>query len=159
MLFATRLLAVIFSLCFFSLGASAQANGSDEWLVTPHEAVLYQGEDAFNSPKPFRTRSLGPTIQVLQPLAVSDLKVKSPFPIAVLFKGLSDAPIDPSSFKVLYGTFKLDITDRITKHVKVGRDGFSFDQAKIPAGKHRLILQIQDEKKRLAERELKVEVE
>ena len=67
--------------------------------------------------------------------------------------------IDPASFKVLYGGFKLDITSRITKFVKVTKDGFAMDNAQIPAGKHRLTLQVQDEMKRMAERELRVEVE
>ncbi len=136
-----------------------QVPDSEGWLVTPHEALVYKGEDAFHAPPPLRTRSVAPVIQIVQPVPVTNLKVKSPFPIAVQFKGLSDASIVPATFKVLYGTFKLDITERITKYVTVGKEGFNFDQAKIPTGKHRLILQIQDEKKRIAERELNVEVE
>lgn len=158
----------LFSWCVLVLAGAVNAQDSEsgtkkdflnDWLVTPQEALAYQGEDAFNAPTPLRTRSVAPLIQIVQPVPVSDLKVKSPFPISVQFKGLSDALIDPKTFKVLYGTFKLDITDRITKYVKVDKEGFSFDQAKIPSGKHRLILQVQDEKKRMAERELKVEVE
>ena len=60
---------------------------------------------------------------------------------------------------MLYGAFKRDITSRITKFVKVAKEGFSMDNAQIPAGKHRLNLQVQDELKRMAERELRVEVE
>ena len=39
------------------------------------------------------------------------------------------------------------------------KDGFAMDNAQISAGKHRLTLQVQDELKRMAERELRVEVE
>ena len=59
----------------------------------------------------------------------------------------------------MYGAFKLDITNRITKFVQVTKEGFSLENAQIPVGKHRLTLQVQDEKQRVAERELRVEVE
>ena len=38
------------------------------------------------------------------------------------------------------------ITSRITKHVQVSPQGFNFDKAQIPPGKHRLTLQVQDDK-------------
>ena len=41
----------------------------------------------------------------------------------------------------------------------VTREGFTLENANIPTGKHRLILQVQDAKQRVAERELRVEVE
>ena len=130
-----------------------------DWLISPAEAVSYQGEAGFNQPAPLRARSVVPQIDILKPDPASDLKVKAPFAISVLFKGQSDAAIDPATFKVMYGALKFDITSRITKFVKVTPAGFSFDKAQIPVGKHRLILQIQDEKQRVAERELRVEVE
>ena len=79
--------------------------------------------------------------------------------LSFLFKAQSDAAIDPGTFKIMYGALKFDITSRNTKFVKVTPAGFSLDNAQIPAGKHRLTLQIQDEKQRVAERELRVEVE
>ncbi len=135
------------------------AYAQSDWLVSPAEAVSYQGEAGFNEPAPLRARALIPQIDILKPDPVSDLKVKAPFAISVLFKGQSDAAIDPATFKVMYGAMKFDITSRITKFVKVTPTGFSFDKAQIPVGKHRLILQVQDEKQRVAERELRVEVE
>jgi hypothetical protein len=59
----------------------------------------------------------------------------------------------------MYGAFKIDITQRVTAIVKVTKDGFNLDSANIPAGRHRLTLQVMDEKQRLAERELRLEVE
>ena len=100
-----------------------------------------------------------PLIDILKPEPVADLKVKAPFAIAVQFKGQLDAAIDPTTFKVMYGAFKVDITSRITKFVKVTREGFALENAQIPVGRHRLTLQIQDEKQRVAERELRLEVE
>jgi len=131
----------------------------DGWLVTSSEAIEFKGEEGFNEPAALRPRAVVPLIDILKPETGPDNKLKAPFPITVAFKGQSDAPIDPSTFKVLYGALKIDITSRITKFVKVGKDGFTLDNAQIPQGKHRLTLQVQDEKQRTAERELRVEVE
>ncbi len=129
------------------------------WLISPAEALEYRGEEGFNAQPALRPRAAVPAIDILKPEPATDLKVKAPFAITVLFKGQSDTPIDPSTFKVMYGAFKIDITSRITKFVTVTKDGFSLENAQIPPGKHRLTLQVYDEKQRLAERELRVEVE
>ena len=149
---------------FFALPAMAQMPASlqavpDGWLVTPAEAREFKGEEGFNEQAALRPRAMMPQIDIVKPEAVADMKVKAPFAISVLFKGQLDAPIDPSTFKVLYGTFKIDITSRITKFVKVTKDGFALESAKIPAGKHRITMQVTDEKQRVAEREFRVDVE
>jgi len=131
------------------------------WLVTAEEAHIYRGQDGFDEPVKRRTRAIAiaPLIEIVSPEPVNDLRVKAPFAIAVLFRGAPDAVINPTSFKVLYGALKIDITSRITKYVTVTKDGFSLADAKIPTGSHRLTLQVQDEKKRMAERELRLVVE
>ena len=129
------------------------------WLVTPGEAVEFKGEEGFYEAPALRPRALVPLIDILKPEPAADLKVKAPFAIAVQFKGQADSPIDPATFKVMYGAFKIDITARITKFVKVTTEGFNLENAQIPVGKHRLTLQVQDEKQRVAERELRFEVE
>jgi hypothetical protein len=131
----------------------------DGWLVNAAEAIEFKGEQGFLEIAALRPRAVMPQIDILKPEATQDLKVKAPFAIAVAFKPQADAAIDPATFKVMYGALKLDITSRITKFVKVTREGFALENAQIPSGKHRLTLQIQDELKRVAERELRVEVE
>lgn len=131
----------------------------DGWLVTTVEALEFKGEDGFNEQPALRARGVAPQIDILKPEPAPDLKVKAPFAISVQFIGQADAAIDPTTFKVMYGALKIDITSRITKFVKVSKDGFAMDNAQIPAGKHRLTLQVKDEKQRVAERELRVEVE
>ncbi len=130
-----------------------------DWLVSPQEAQAFRGEDGFNEPPALRARAAMPQIDILKPEPAPDLKVKAPFAINVLFKPQADAAIDPSTFKVLYGALRFDITGRITKFVKVTPTGFSLENAQIPVGKHRLTMQVQDEKQRTAERELRIEVE
>ena len=149
------LLAILGMTCRAQGGAAPPGN----WLVTPAEAVELGGEAGFNEVPALRPRAQVPLIDILKPEVVPDLKVKAPFAITVQFRGLADSPIDPGTFKVLYGALKFDITGRITKFVTVTREGFSLDNANIPVGKHRLTLQVQDSKQRVAERELRVEVE
>lgn len=60
---------------------------------------------------------------------------------------------------MMYAALRFYIASRMTKFVKVTKDGFSLENAQIPAGKHRLTMQVQDEKQRVAERELRLEVE
>ncbi len=129
------------------------------WLVSAAEAATYQGQAGYDELAALRPRAVMPSIEVAKPDAIADTKVKAPFPIVVSFRGMADAVIDPSTFRVFYGALKIDITERITKHVKVTPTGFTFDKANIPSGRHRLTLQVQDSKQRVAERELRVEVE
>jgi hypothetical protein len=104
-------------------------------------------------------RAVVPAIDILTPEPGPELKVQVPFTIAAQFTGQADSPIDPSTFKVLYGAMKYDITSKITKNASLSRDGFKIENAQIPVGKHRLTLQVQDEKRRFAERELRFQVE
>ncbi len=139
--------------------ASSTAFAQDLWLVNPDEAVKFEGEAGFMAPPGLRARAVMPLIDILQPEPVPDGKLKAPFAIAVAFRPQNDAPIDVSSFKVLYGGLKFDITSRLSQYTQINADGFKLDKANIPKGKHRLTLQIQDAKQRMAERELRIEVE
>jgi hypothetical protein len=137
----------------------AMDDAPENWLVSPAEALEYQGEEGFNERPALRMRSVIPMIDILQPQPGAEIKVKAPFTIAAQFTGQVDAPIDPSTFRVLYGAKKFDITGKITQTATITREGFKLENAQIPVGKHRLILQVQDEKRRIAERELRLEVE
>ncbi|PUE25262.1 hypothetical protein [Limnohabitans sp. Jir72] len=139
--------------------AGNAACGQDIWLVNPQEAIEFEGEAGFMAQPILRARAVMPLIDILQPESVPDGKLKAPFAIAVAFRPQNDAPIDPSSFKVLYGGLKFDITSRLTQYAHITTEGFKLENANIPKGKHRLTLQIQDTKQRLAERELRIEVE
>ncbi len=140
-------------------GPQALANAPAGWLVTAEEARRFRGEEGFNEPPALRPRAAVPQIDILKPELATNLRVKAPFPIAVMFRSQADAAIDPQTFKVMYGALKIDITNRLTGFVKVTRDGFTLDNASIPPGRHRLTLQVMDEKQRVAERELRLEVE
>jgi len=46
----------------------------------------------------------------------------------------------PESFKVLYGSWELNITNRITGKTKVTEQGLEVAQAELPTGKHKLLI-------------------
>lgn len=154
-----KYLSTLVILVAWQTGAYAQSMVKADWLISPQDAQVFKGEEGFNEPPALQARALMPIIEIIKPVPASDMKVKAPFSIDVLFKPHIDAAIDPSTFRVLYGALRVDITSRITKFVKVTAAGFSLDNAQIPIGKHRMVMQVQDEKQRVAERELKFEVE
>ena len=158
MIYVTPKHVIIFFIAIFAVIAKAQVT-TNSWLITPAEAISFQGEEGFNEPPALRPRALVPQIDIIQPQLVTDLKVKAPFAINVRFKGQDETAIDPATFKVMYGALKIDVTNRITKFVTIDKDGFFLENAQFPVGKHRLTLQIQDEKHHMAERELRLEVE
>ncbi|MES3003242.1 MAG: hypothetical protein V4787_21295 [Pseudomonadota bacterium] len=138
--------------------AHAQAD-AQSWLVSPAEAVSFGGAAAYAEPPALRPRGVVPVIDILRPEPAPDVKVKAPFGITVQFRSPADAAVEPATFKVFYGALKLDITGRITKFVTVTKEGFTLDNANIPVGRHRLTLQVQDNKQRMGERDLRFEVE
>jgi hypothetical protein len=97
-----------------------------------------------------------PSIEVRNPRLNDTLS--APFPIRIAFSAREGAEIVPASFRVYYGMLRLDITDRVLQNVKVAPAGFSVEEADIPAGSHRLLLQITDSKGRVGETTLSFRV-
>lgn len=98
-----------------------------------------------------------PFIQVVTPR--TDLgAVNAPVRIELAFETTSDARIDPASFRVLYGFLKLDLTDKVRKNAQITEKGLVAKDAAIPAGSHKLILRIADDKGRVSEQELRFSV-
>lgn len=131
----------------------------DGVLVTGAEARDFMGEAGFNETAPSRTRSLVPAIEILQPQPGADRKVATAFPISVRFRSQAGAAMVPSTLRILYGANRVDITSRIVKPGQVTPQGFSAGQVQVPPGKHLLVFQIEDERQRVAEVELRFEAE
>lgn len=128
---------------------------SAPWLITPEEARQLAAD--LDAPL-FATRAAGaPVIEVLRP-TVSETALPSPVPIELAFKPAAGASIAPESFRVFYGVFKLDLTQRLLASVKVQPDGLRVEQAAIPSGQHRLVLQVSDNQGRTGTRELRFSV-
>ncbi|CAD5373265.1 conserved hypothetical protein [Rubrivivax sp. A210] len=98
-------------------------------------------------------------IRVVSPTTVAGGGgVAAPVRIEVAFKPAPGARIVPSSFRVLYGLLKIDLTDRLRKHATVSESGVVVEQAQVPDGQHRLILQVADDQGNTAEQELRLRV-
>ncbi len=97
-----------------------------------------------------------PKIELLAPKL--DASISSPTPIQLKFSPKSPATVNTDSFKVLYGTFQIDITNRILKVAQVSPSGIDVKEASLPRGNHRLILNIQDSEGRLASRVIEFEI-
>lgn len=108
----------------------------------------------------YATKSLpmagAPSIELLSP------DVKRPLTgavnIVVRWSASDGAAIDLSTFRVLYGRLRLDVTERLAAHAKVTPTGVEAPNASLPEGSHRLIIQVADTLKRVARQEVSFEV-
>lgn len=152
--------ACLTSLCLLAAMPGACAEGFD--LVTPDD-MRQEAQAAAQRRPEVRTRSLPvsrpgqPVIEVLAPTAADDA-VTAPVRIELAFKPAPGARIVPATFRVLYGLLKLDLTERLRKHATVTEQGVVVDRAQVPAGQHRLILQVADDQGNTAEQELRLRV-
>lgn len=133
---------------------------ADGLLLVTDDEVARETSYAATVDERFVPRSVpmpgAPLIQVRSPSIVDELK--APFPIRVEFKPGEGAEVLPSTFKVYYGFLKLDITDRVVKKVRVETSGVAIEEADIPSGSHKLLLQVKDSKGRLGETALSFRV-
>lgn len=133
-------------------------------LVSPEQSSAEQQAlstaGAVGEAEPPRSRSLKPTpiIKVLSP-ALDGSTLKSPLRIELRFEPFGDVKINPASFKVLYGMLRIDLTDKIRSNARLSEAGLLAEQASIPSGSHRLLLQVADAAGRVTETELKFKVD
>ena len=97
-----------------------------------------------------------PSIELLSP------DVKRPLTgavnIVVRWSANDGASIDPSTFRVLYGRLRLDVTERLAAHARVTPSGVEAPNASLPEGSHRLLIQVADTLKRVGRHEVMLEV-
>jgi hypothetical protein len=125
-------------------------------LISAAEVEQYKGDVNENITIPLAGDE--PAIEIVRPV-VKEGKVASPVAIEVRFKPVAGKSIDPASFKLYYGAFKLDVTDRLLKTAKVTPNGFSIDKVDIPAGSHRLVMKVADDTGAAGIKEIKFTVD
>ena len=130
-----------------------------EWLVTPKEAAdsaaqykKYPGMSSKAMPV-----SGAPEIRLVKP-SISAV-VKTPVDIQLFFHSQDGAGIAPSSFRVLYGFFGVDITSRILKYGVPTEDGIKVNHAELPRGDHHLVVQVADKRQRQGQTEIDFQVD
>jgi hypothetical protein len=83
-----------------------------------------------------------PRIEVLVPDVSKP--VGAPTGIEVRFVATAPAEPRPESFRVLYGAFKIDVTQRLLGVANVTKEGIKVSGASLPSGRHQLALTITD---------------
>jgi len=154
-------LAAIALAMWWNGSANAQASGGFE-LITAAEA-RQEAKAELEAPPVIRSRQVppprpnAPGIRVLTPNAPGT-PVAAPLRIEVAFTPTPGTRIVPSTFRVLYGLLKIDLTERLRQHATVTETGVVVDRAVVPDGQHRLILQVADDQGNMAEQELRIRV-
>ena len=146
-----RTISILFCLLLTPPGVSGFA------LVTEEEARVYSNNrDPSFTPKSAQVKT-GVSINVVAPPNLAD-PVLSPLDIELTFR-TDGALIDLSSFSAYYGSFRLDITERILKRAILTQSGLKIKNVQIPKGKHKLLLIISDLRGRSSQREIYLEVD
>lgn len=149
--FAVMLLAAIW---FFGCHTACA-----EWLVTPKEAA--DSATQFKKYPGMSAKALpvagAPEISLVKPSIAA--AVKTPVDIQLFFHSQDGAGIAPSSFRVLYGFFGVDITNRILKYGQPTEEGIKVNHADLPRGDHRLVVQIMDNRQRQGQTEISFQVD
>lgn len=113
-----------------------------------------------NAPSQFRAKSVAPKDAPVIELSVPKLStpVSSPTPIELKFQPTPPSVVKPETFKVLYGSFEIDITKRILNVAKVTESGVFVQEASLPKGKHKLLMVVEDTAGRRGNRAIDFEV-
>ena len=142
----------LFSLLVCGLSASAFAG---QLLVSVDEM------NASNNAKPpFTAKAVAPKDAPLIELSAPKLSspVSSPTPIELKFQPTPPSAVKPDTFKVLYGSFEIDITKRILNVAKVTESGVNVQEASLPKGKHKLLMVVEDTSGRRGNKTIEFEV-
>lgn len=139
-------------------------------LITQAEASrereLRPKNEALDTPE-VRPRSLGgaaaaapaqPVLAIRVVVPTSQAAVTAPLRIELSFETPPGTRVVPSTFRVLYGVLKIDLTERLRRFSTINERGVVVDQAVVPDGLHRLFLQVADDKGNVAEQELRLRV-
>lgn len=157
-----RSLATAAAVLVASWAGAAQAQTGGFELITAAEAQQ-TAKAELDAPPEIRPRQVPgpkgnvPGIKVLSP-STTTATVAAPLRIEVAFTPTPGTRIVPSTFRVLYGLLKIDLTERLRKHATVTETGVVVDRAVVPEGQHRLILQVADDQGNTAEQELRIRV-
>ncbi len=125
------------------------------YLVTQEEML-----DSNKAPIRFKAKSApekdAPVIEVVTPVIAG--AISSPTPIKMVFQANAPSNVKPDTFKVLYGTFEIDITKRITGKTPVTEQGLQVAQAELPKGRHKLLISVQDTNGRVGNKVIEFEI-
>ena len=137
------------------LFAPLQVLAGPLWLVTPDEMLKSNGAKPPFYPKVVPPLD-APVIDVITPKL--DGSITSPTPILLKFVPKAPANVKPDSFKAYYGTFQIDITNRLLGVAQVTAQGINLKEAALPKGSHKITLNVQDSEGRVGSRTIEFEI-
>ena len=143
----------IITLFVFGLSAAAFAG---QLLVS-----VVEMNASNNAKTPFTAKAVAPKDAPLIELSAPKLSapVSSPTPIELKFQPTPPSAVKPETFKVLYGSFEIDITKRILSVAKVSQTGVLVQEASLPKGKHKLLMVVEDTSGRRGNKTIEFEVQ
>jgi hypothetical protein len=126
---------------FFLTSLTGAASAQSFVLVTEQEAAASRTAGGMITPR-LTPQAGAPRIEVLVP----DVSKPVGAPTDIEVKFISTAPAEPrpETFKVLYGAFRIDITQRLLGVARVTKEGIKVSAAALPAGRHQLALSLVD---------------
>jgi hypothetical protein len=139
------------SFLFLSTPIFAQSH----FLVSEEEMVKSNANKVFFYPKSAISPD-APKIELVSPKL--DSTISSPTQIELKFLPKTPATTKPETFRILYGTFQIDITERLLKVATVTPQGINVPEAKLPNGRHKLVLNVQDSDGRVGSRLIEFEI-
>ena len=126
------------------------------WLVSPEEFIELGANESDNYQPLSSVNSNGPVIELMQPNIAE--QVTTPIDIVINFlPGASQAQPNMKSLIIaLKGIITIDITKRLKPFIN--GTTLNVQDAKIPKGKHRILVMIQDQQDNYSERLIKIKV-
>ena len=110
-------------------------------LVTEAEAKASVEAGGMMNPRSV-SQPGSPQIELLSP-DISKV-ISAPTNIELRFVGNPPSEPKPDTFRILYGAFRIDITQRLLGVAKVTKEGIKVQNALLPKGRHQLSLTISD---------------
>jgi hypothetical protein len=110
-------------------------------LVTDLEASASMAAGGMMNPRSV-SQPGSPQIELIFPDV--SRAISAPTNIELRFVGNPPSEPKPDTFRIFYGAFRLDITQRLLGVAKVTKDGIKVQDALLPKGRHQLSLTISD---------------
>ena len=135
--------------------ATISSNAEPIYLATYSEMIESNSNKSLFQPKLAPVPG-APNIEIVIPKI--DVAVGSPTPIRLKFESKSPSVIKPETFKIFYGNFQIDVTERLLRAAKVDPSGFYVQEAALPKGSHKITLNVQDSEGRMGSKTIEFEI-
>ena len=148
--------SVICFTCCICILLTCNINHADPFMLISIEEARDSNSNKYLSTSKSFALIDAPTIDLIIPKLGSN--VISPTPIEIKFSARAPALIKPETFKVFYGTFSIDITNRLQKYAKVTEIGIKVSEVGLPTGNHKITFNVEDTESRIGSKTIELEI-